>query len=37
MDRDRIVAWLALLTDKQFADVFYEAVSERDTSHFDSA
>lgn len=35
MDRRGVVAWLASLTDKQFVDFFYEAVSERDTSEFD--
>lgn len=32
MDRDRVLAWLSRLTDKQFVEFFYEAVADRDTS-----
>lgn len=35
MDRRTIVTWLASLTDKQFVEFFYEAVSDRDTSEVD--
>lgn len=35
MDQRSVVTWLASLTDKQFVEVFYEAVSDRDTSEID--
>ena len=30
MRRENVVAWLRTLTDKQFAELFYEAVASRD-------
>ena len=33
MDRGHVIAWLSSLTDQQFAEVFYEAASERATSN----
>lgn len=35
MDRGNLMAWLSSLTDKQFIEFFYEAVSERGTSEID--
>ncbi|MBA2117142.1 hypothetical protein HOV93_43380 [Planctomycetes bacterium FF15] len=32
MDRAKVVGWLSTMTDKQFVEFFYEAVSRRDTS-----
>ncbi len=35
MNRASIIAWVSSLTDKQFVEFFYEAVSGRDTSEID--
>lgn len=35
MNRDRVLAWLSSLTDKEFVDFFYDAVANRDTSEID--
>ncbi len=32
MDESRAIAWLNTLTDKQFAEFFYRAVADRNTS-----
>lgn len=35
MNPANVLAWLSSMTDKQFVEFFYEAVSDRDTSEFD--
>ena len=35
MDRHNVRVWLSSLTDKQFVEFFYEAVSGRDTSEIE--
>jgi hypothetical protein len=35
MDRSAVIAWLSSMTDKQFIDFFYDAVSGRDTSEME--
>jgi hypothetical protein len=35
MKRDNVIAWLSSMTDKEFVDFFYDAVSNRNTSEFE--